>query len=233
MQRNGVRLMTDISKGVIRAEFPYYVFYTSLMRLQCVAIASLIRLKKLKKRGDNQMSERMEFNKKGEEVLEFLDIYGAVRLRYMERLFPNSDKIISYLIKNQRLFIISDESYISTDPGHRPDKCLTAALGVLADVLERVQGYTKATPPAQISFVTHSGDYYEIIYVGYGMEAMVTAALETQLAAKKLNQVKTDTAKRMIIVEDIHQIERLNIKGTTRFALVKPDGSLNYYKAGS
>ena len=230
MQRNGVRHMTDISKGVIRAEFPYYVFYTSLMRLQCVAITSLIRLKK---RGDAQMSERMEFNKKGEEVLEFLDIYGAVRLRYMERLFPNSDKIIGYLIKNQRLFISTDETYISTDPDHRPDKCLTAALGVLADVLERVQSYTKATPPAQISFITHSGDYYEIIYVGYGMEAMVTAALETQLTAKKLNLADADSAKRMIIVEDIHQIERLNIQGTTRFALVKPDGNLNYYKAGS
>jgi hypothetical protein len=95
---------------------------------------------------------------------------------------------------------------------------------VLSDVFEKVQSHTKATAPVQISFITHSGDDYEIIYVGYGMEAMVTATLDVK------NQPSDRTVKRMVIVEDKSQMKRLQLPGTTRFALVQPDGSLSYFK---
>ena len=109
------------------------------------------------------MSDRAEFNKKGEEILDFLDAYGVLRNEHIEKFFPGSKKIVSYLIKNQRLHISPDGTYISTDQDPRPDRCLTAALGVLADIFEKVQSHAKATAPVQVSFITHSGDYYEII----------------------------------------------------------------------
>ena len=174
------------------------------------------------------MSDRTDFNKKGEEILEFLDAYDALRYEDLEKFFPRSNKIVSYLIKNQRLYKSPDGIYISTEQDSRPDKCMVAALGVLADIFEKVQSHARATTPAQISFITHSGDYYEIVYVGYGMEAMVAAS--SQITAKQRSKAYADTTKRIVIVENKSQMMRHQIPGITRFALVQPDGSLSYFK---
>jgi len=179
------------------------------------------------------MGERIEFNKKGEAILDFLDAYEVVKREHIEKFFPNSEKILNYLIKNQRLYKSSDEIYVSITHNHRPNKSIITAMSILADIFEKVQSHIKATAPAQISFVTHSGDYYEIVYVGYGMEAMIAAAYETQLTARQLSTSYVDTTKRMVIVEDKNQMTRLQIPGLVRFILVQPDGSLSYFNGGS
>ena len=176
------------------------------------------------------MSDRADFNKKAEEILDFVDAYGMVRYEHLEKFFLGSNKVVGYLIKNQRLHESTDGIYISTVADVCPDKCLIAALSVLADVIDKVQTYTRTTSPAQISFITYNGDYYEIIYVGYGAEVMTAAFFEAQLAAKQRPKDYVDTAKRIIIVEDKNQMERLHIPGTARFALIAPDGSLSYFK---
>jgi len=181
------------------------------------------------------MTERTDFAKKGEVILDFLDTYGAVKYEHLEKFFPYSKKIINYLLKNQRLHKSPDRIYISADENHRPDKCLIAALSVLVDVLEKVQSHARATAPVQISFITYSGDYYEIVYVGYGMEVMVSAFFETQLVARQRQKdnngfADTDTAKRIVIVENKNQMERLQIPRIARFALIQPKGSLSYFK---
>ena len=176
------------------------------------------------------MSDRADFSSKGEEILDFFDAYGVLRHEHLEKFFPDSKKIVGYLIKNKRLYKSPDGIYISSERGSRPDKCLISALGVLADVFDKVKSHTMATAPIQISFITHNGDYFEVIYVGYGMEAMVTAAFETQQNATKQDKDYTDNTKRMVIIEDTGQMDRLQIPKTMRFALVQPNGSLTYYK---
>ena len=176
------------------------------------------------------MSKRIEFNKKGEEILRFVETYGVLKHEHLDKFFPGNKKIVSYLIKNQRLHQCDNETYIGTERNPRPDKCLIAALSVLGDVFEKVQNHAKAIPPAQISFYTYPGDFYEIVYVGYGMEAMVTAFYETQLAAAQRSKEYADTTKRMAIVEDKSQMTKLRIPGIVRFALIQPDGSISYFK---
>ena len=169
------------------------------------------------------MNNRVEFIKKGEDILDFVDTYGVLRCDCLEKFFKDSNKIVSYLIKNRRLHKSLDGRYIGADQNPHPDKCMTAALNVLADVFEKVQNHARAETPAQISFATHAGECYEIVYVGYGMEAMVAAT----------SQFKMDSMiKRIIIIEDKNQMTRLQIPGTTRFALIHPDGSLSYFRGG-
>ena len=184
------------------------------------------------------MSDRDDFINKAKDILDFIDDYGMVRFEHLEKFFPESKKAVGYLIKNQRLHKSPDEIYVSTEQDLRPDKCLMSALGVLADVFAKVKTHTRAEAPAQISFITHSGDYYEIIYVSYGMEAMTMAffeTFETGLVTKRQGQAKkadhVDATKRMVIVEDKHQMDRLCIPGTVRFVLAASDGSLSYFKA--
>ena len=179
------------------------------------------------------MMDRAEFNHSAEVILDFVDTYGMLKNGYLKKFFPNDKKVINYLITHKRLSKSSDGAYITINEETRPDKALLAALGMLSDIFEKVKTHARATPPAQISFITQSGDYYEIIYVAYGMEAMVTASYKTQLFAKKQSKSHVDTTKRMMIVENTDQMERLQIPGIVRFALVQPNGSLTYYKAGS
>jgi len=159
---------------------------------------------------------------------------------HLNKFFPNSSKVVSYLIKNKRLHVSLDEVYISTDPEFRPDKTLMAALGALGDVYEKVRSHARATSPAQLSFFTHNNDYYEIVYVGYGLDAMIMASLEVQRTLVEQALAHGDlgvdlgrhpnAVKRMVIVEDKNQMTRLQIPNIVRFALVEPNGSLTYFK---
>jgi len=173
------------------------------------------------------MRDRTAFNEKAEEILSFFDAYGVLRCEHLEKFFPGSKRTVNYLIKKERLHKSTDGNFIGTEENPRPDKCLVAALGVLADILDKVQSHVRATAPAQISFLTHFGDYYEILYVSYGMETVITAS------AQHTAQNTDDHAvaiKRMVIVEDKSQMTRLQLSGIMRFALTHPDGSLSYFK---
>jgi len=176
------------------------------------------------------MNKTNEFRIKAEEILDFIETYGVLKCVHLEKFFPSSKKNFDYLIKNKRLFKTDDGLYICANQDLRPDKTIIAAVSVLGDVLEKVKFHSKAMSPAQVSFITSDGDFYEIIYVGHGMEAMITATFETQLAVRKRDDTYADTTKRMIIVEDKNQMQRLHIPGTTRYALIHPDGSLTYHK---
>jgi len=173
---------------------------------------------------------RPQFNETAETILGFMDAYRVLKYSQLEKFFPEAEKVVEYLIRCERLYMSANNAYISVEEEPKPDKALLAALGVLGDIFEKVQKHAKAVPPVQISFLTNSNEYYEIIYVAHGMEALVTASFEAQLAAKKRDKKHLYITKRMVIVEDINQMERLNIPGTMRYALVLPDGSLSYYK---
>jgi len=175
--------------------------------------------------------ERAEFIKLGEEILHFIDVYGVLRYADFEKFFPNSKKVIDYLLKKQRLYKSPDGSYIGADRDFRVDRHMLAALSVLAALCEKVRSHTRAAAPAQISFITHSGDFYEIIYIGYGMEAMTAASIGSEIAAKQQTREYTENVKRIIIVENKNQMEGLQISGITQLALVHPDGSLSYYRS--
>lgn len=176
------------------------------------------------------MDTNFEFIRQCEEIMDFIDAYRMIRLEHINKIFPHSSKNIKYLVKNQRIYKSPDGAYISTETTNPPDKNLIAAVGVLTDIFDKVKYHAKASKPIQISFITHLGDYYEIIYVSYGMEMMVVATLEAQQSAGVQGGEFKDVAKRIVIIEDKKQIDRLTIPRTMRFALVSPDGGFIYFR---
>jgi|GEM_PF-1272641 len=196
------------------------------------------------------MKDRADFNKTAEEILEFVDTYETLKSEYLDKFFPCKQNLVEYLIKNKRLFRSRDGLYISISKESHIDKALLMALNVLWDVFEKVKSHTKAALPVQISFLTLADEHYEIIYVGYGAEAMTEVFFETQLEAWSKTQYKnqskpqhtpqtqpsaystTTTTKRIVLVEDKSQMEKLCIPNTSQYALVSPNGSLTYYRGG-
>jgi hypothetical protein len=68
------------------------------------------------------MLERAEFILKCEEILDFVDVYSVLRHEHLEKFFPYSEKVVKYLLKNQRLRKSIDGIHIVANQDSRPDK---------------------------------------------------------------------------------------------------------------
>ena len=165
------------------------------------------------------MQGREEFNKLGNDIMDTMDVYGVMAQTQLERMFPGSDKVLSYLTKNKRLNTSVDGLYLGQDETVVPNKARIAAINVLLDVLSKTKYHTVGTLPIQIIFTTVSGDYYEIVYVEQGKEAIV-AAMFKSLGIEHGTEEHT---KRIAIIEDIRQVEKVktDIPNIVRFALAK------------
>ena len=171
-----------------------------------------------------------------EEVLDFIESCDVVRADQLSKLYPNYNisKITKYLVGRKRIHMSSDGQFInSTQVGTtdepRPDKALIATLGVLGDLMSKVRQHTKAPPPAQISFLSHNGELFEIVYVGYGLEAMVSNMFN------RSQPTSSEEVKRIIVIEDTSQAAKVKAKipNIMRFALVLPSGGYEYINPDS
>jgi len=174
------------------------------------------------------MKARKEFIQMATTILDIMDAYGVMMRTQLELMFPDGIKEIAYLIKNKRLFLSEDKKYLSPDETIEPCKPLVAAINVLLNVISKVSFHTVGKLPAQIIFVTHNGDYYEIIYVEQGKEPIIASIYSNEA----LGRAGVDTtAKRLVIVEDKAQIQKIKgvIPNILRFAVLKSCGSFDFY----
>ena len=167
-----------------------------------------------------------KFENRTKEILNLVDEYEVIKYDQLMKIFPGRARALEALIKKNRLYRSPGGEYICArlvgkERTRRPDKALIAALGVLGDFISTGQVYyhTKADHPAQISFVTTKGSYYEIIYVTFGHEIMANAVYKEK---------PVDEVKRIVIIEDVSQNKKLKIPGAVRFALVMPNGNIEY-----
>ena len=71
-------------------------------------------------------------------------------------------------------------------------------------------------PAAILCFA--NGELYEIVPIPQGKEAMICQLLQK------------DTGKRIVVVDDVAQIELLDIPQVAGFCTVAEDGTVSYYK---
>jgi len=188
------------------------------------------------------MDKRRGFDNLNEQILDFVtNGGGCVRRAHIERVFPFKDKEgniisnhnpsrnINYLLKNRRLYQ-EEGDLLSDKGGTKPQPAMYAAVCVLCGAFDNVESYSFAAYPAQINFVTKKTEMYEIIYVRYGDEAGIQASISVHEQRRPKNNFPISKAKRMVIVEDLSQIEKLQIPGTARYAMMQPNGEMDYFK---
>jgi len=176
-----------------------------------------------------------DFNKQElDRFLDFIETCDMVKINQLPKLFTDFsvekiEKMKRSLLKRKRIHLSKCGEYlhstqIGTTNDPRPDKALTVALGVLGDLMPKVQYFHKAAPPAQIYFITHNGGVFEIIYVEYGNEALVSGMVKSML------NNDSEDVKRIIIIDDSGQIAKMKnrIPNIWRFALVKQGDAFEY-----
>lgn len=159
-----------------------------------------------------------------QEIVRTITLYKTLTSEQVYRLFPgreNSVKnLLSVLIKQGRIFYYPEHGRLSGSPERSasPDMDMIAAFWVLLDFIDRAEYHSASDFPVKISFFSE-GEVYEIIYVAYGQELLVSHALSDK-----------DDARRIIVVESRSQIEGINIPGVSGYCTVSQEGKVSYYK---
>ncbi|MCL2840328.1 MAG: DUF5697 family protein [Defluviitaleaceae bacterium] len=177
------------------------------------------------------MDKRAVFDSINGRILDFVaNCGGCVRQAHIERIFQYSLKNIRYLVKHKRLFQVNG-GLLADEIDINPKMSMITALNVLCDLYDKVSDYSIAEYPTQISFVSHSGDFYEIVYVRQGDEVGIQASfnLQAQKQSKLKVSERSPIPKRIAILESFNQAEIVNIPGVVRFATTQNDSNKMTY----
>lgn len=165
------------------------------------------------------------YSREATEILRDISTYHYIRHDQLLRLYPQKkkdviDNLLSYLVRQGRIFYEPDRNWYHDGTEAHADAEMLAALWVLADFIDRT-GYHSATDfPAKLFFFAE-GEVYEVIYVPADKEALMEQALL---------QAGEDNGKRILILEDTEQIERLHIADVAAYCIVSDTGEIQYYK---
>jgi hypothetical protein len=159
-------------------------------------------------------------------LLNNIAMYRTLMDEQISRLYPGKEAVIknllAYLSRQGRIYRNPDKQRVSASAecDAQTDSGLIAAVWVLIDFINKAEHHFIGDFPVKISFFA-GGELYEIIYAPYDREALINHALSGD---------EKSGARRIIIVDEPEQIDKLEIPGTAGFCTVAPNGAVCYYK---
>jgi hypothetical protein len=91
---------------------------------------------------------------------------------------------------------------------------------VLLDFIDSTEYHCSGSFPINLCFFLHA-EFYEVIYISQAQETLIQSVLTAQ---------EKEPIKRIVIVDDSEQIDRLDIPGASGYCTVSDKGEILYYK---
>ena len=158
------------------------------------------------------------------ELLRVVSEYKTLPAEQVLKLFPGREDKIRTLIYNlrqqRRIWASRDGRTLMAAENIEADAGTLKAFRVLLDFIDRVEYHSAGSFPVTLSFFSDA-ELYEVVYVTPEQEALICHSLSGQTG---------ENGKRIVIVEDAGQIEKLNIPGTVGFCTVSDKGAIQYYQ---
>lgn len=164
------------------------------------------------------------YGKEATEILRYITTYHCIARNQLLQIYPDREKqidnLLKYLLRQGRIFTSPNSADIFFDNSECPiDREMLAALWVYADFSDRAEYHYAGEFPVKILFFADA-TAFDIIYVPKGKEALINCA------AMRLDE----DSKKIVIVEAVEQIDKLDIHNTTAFCLVDlHSGEIQYY----
>lgn len=169
------------------------------------------------------MALASESGREVEEIIRILSMYGAVPRDQFLKLFPEEGKIDSLLWRlwKMRRVHISPTGIVSAEEEGEPNRDRLTALWVLVDFIDRAIYHCVGEFPVQLSFFA-TGEVYEVVVVHIGQEALIDHAFWCQRG--------DIPPRRIVVVDQKGQVERLHIQNTAAYCTVNEEGQVEYFK---
>lgn len=158
-------------------------------------------------------------------LLRDVTTYHCAKGEQLRRLYPGKEgkieHLLNYLVKQGRIFYRSDKDIYFDNPDAEIDSEMLAALWVLADFGDKYEYHSTDSYPSKIVFFA-DGETYEIVYVPIGREVLILHAMRMRN--------DEDCGKKILIVEDVSQIEKIALEDTIFCTVDMETGEIQYYK---
>lgn len=166
------------------------------------------------------------YSNEAADLLKNITMYKTLTETQVLRLYPGKESVIknllNHLTRQGRIYRNPDKQRVSANAecDGRIDYGLVSAVWVLIDFIDKIQSHFACDFPVKISFFTED-EAYEIIHVPYEQEIMMKRALSSDIQSN---------ARRIVIVDSVEQIDKIDIPSITGFCTVSSDGTVEYYK---
>ena len=166
------------------------------------------------------------YGNEASDLLRNITMYRTLTEDQVYRLYPGKEAVTKNLLKHltrQGRIYRNDEARrfsANAECDAKVDAGLLSAVWVLIDFIDRVEYHSAGDFPVKIGFFA-DGELYEIVYVPFEQELILSHALS--------GQTETD-ARRIVLVDRPEQIGTIDIPNTTGFCSLDADGSVRYYK---
>ena len=160
-----------------------------------------------------------------ESLLRDISTYQCIKREQWLRLYPGregkTDQILAYLVNQGRIFYRTDRDTYYCQPKFDHDSEMMAALWVLTDFADKCEYHSTDAYPSKIVFFA-DGETYEIVYVPWDKETLILHAMRMRH--------DDDCGKKILIVEEVSQIEKINLDDATFCTVDIDTGEVQYYK---
>ena len=164
------------------------------------------------------------YGKEATEIFRYVTTYHCITRKHLLRIYPGKEKqinnLLKYLLRQGRIFTGPHSADIFFDNSECvTDREMLAALWVYADFSDRAEYHCAGDFPVKIIFFADATQF-DIIYVPEDRETLINCA------AMQLDE----DSRRIVIVENVEQIDKLNIPNTAAYCLVNlQTGEIQYY----
>ena len=170
------------------------------------------------------MKTRNDLYKEAAELLRVMAEYKVLLTEQVLRLFPGREEKVQTMLVNlhhqRRIWVSQDGRTLKAAEDAETDAGIIKAFWILLDYIDRIEYHCAGTFPILLSFFLDA-EFYEVTYIPPDQEALICRVLPGK---------PEEIGKRIVIVEDAGQIDRLNIPGAGGFCTVSDKGAIQYYK---
>ena len=165
------------------------------------------------------------YQREAAEMLHNISLYPGLTEEQLCRFFPEKEvtakTLLAHMLKEGRVFCDRNGCYYANQEAQNgADKDLSRCVWVLLTFIDQVEYQTVGEFSALILCFAN-GELYEIVPIPQGKETMM---------CQLLRQPQKDAGKRIVVVDDVAQIELLDIPRAAGFCTIAEDGTVSYYK---
>ncbi len=158
-------------------------------------------------------------------LLRDITSYHYMRHDQLLKMYPGKeskiDNLLRHLVKQGRIQYDAAGDMYHDGSAAGPNEGTLAALWVLIDFIDKAEYHSPTDFPALLGFMAE-GEYYEVLYIANGSEALTEYALMGQ---------NSNAGSRIVIVEGVEQIPQLTISGVRGYCTVDVEsGTVHYFK---